>query len=63
MLREYMGKVNMENILMEMAVIYSKELKQKDKTKEVLSLLLKHYPRSQYSNVAQRLLKEMSKNE
>jgi len=63
MLGEYMGKVNMENILMEMAVIYSRELKQKDKTKEVLSLLLKHYPRSRYADTAQGLLKEMSKNE
>jgi len=65
MLSEYMGKtkLNMDGVLMQMAVIYSKELKQKDKTKEALSLLLKHYPRSRYRNVAAMLLKEMSKNE
>jgi hypothetical protein len=53
----------MDTVLLEMAVIYSKELKQKDKTKEMLTLLLKHYPRSKYRNVAEKLLKEMSKNE
>lgn len=65
MLGEYMGKtkLNMDTVLLEMAAIYSKELKQKDKTKEMLTLLLKHYPRSKYRNVAEKLLKEMSKNE
>ncbi len=61
MLDEHMGKtkLNMDTVLLEMAFIYSKELKQKDKAKEMLSLLLKHYPRSRYRNVTERLLKGM----
>lgn len=63
MLSEYSGKLNMDIILMEMAIIYSKELKQKDKTKEVLTQLLKQYPKSRYVKAAQKILKELSKNE
>jgi TolA-binding protein len=63
MLSEYTGKVNMDTILMEMALIYSRELKRKDKTKEVLAQLLKQYPKSRFAKAAQKILKEMSKNE
>jgi len=65
MLDEHMGKTRlaMDTVLMEMTLIYNRELKQKDKAKETLSLLLKNYPASRYAKVAQRLLKEMSKNE
>jgi tetratricopeptide (TPR) repeat protein len=59
MLKEYMGKVNMDTVLMDMAGIYSKELKQKDKAKEKLSLLIKHYPRSRFRKIAETLLKKL----
>lgn len=56
MVKEYTGKVNLDTILMEMAAIYSKELKQPGKAKEMLALLIKQYPQSRFRKLAESLL-------
>jgi len=61
MLVDYKGKVQLDNILMNIAAVYYRELKDKTKTKETLERLLKEYPHSKYIKAATALLKELSK--
>lgn len=71
MLAEFMDKIivtpagkirlSMDGVLIDMAFIYARELKQKDKAKEMLALLVKNYPRSIFRKSAERFLKELDK--
>lgn len=60
-IEKYKGKVNLDGVLMEMALIYSRELKDKAKTKETLERLIKEYPHSRLIKTAQSALKELDK--
>ena len=60
-LETYKGKVSMDGVLMEMALIYSRELKDKVKAKEVLERLIREYPKSRLIKAATTLLKELEK--
>ncbi len=62
-IERYKDKVNMDGILMDIALIYSRELKSKLKAKETLERLIKEYPRSNLIKTATALLKELEKNE
>jgi len=57
----YKDKVKMDGILLDIAIIYNRELKDKVKTKETLEKLIKEYPKSQFVKTAQALLKELEK--
>ena len=57
-IEKYKGKINADGILMNIAVIYSKELKDKTKAKEVLERLVKEYPKSKLAKIAAALLKK-----
>jgi TolA-binding protein len=59
---EYKGKVDISDILLESALIYYRELKNKARAQEILKGLLKDYPKSRFAKVAATLLKEMEKN-
>lgn len=58
---DYKGKVDLQEPLMTSALIYTKELKDKTKAKEMLGILIKDYPRSNFLKVAKELLKELNK--
>lgn len=58
---KYRGKVSLEDILMEVALIYKREFKNQSKAKEVLEILLKDYPKSKFTKAATALLKEIEK--
>ena len=57
-IEKYKGKINADGILMNIAIIYSKELKDKTKAKEVLERLVKEYPKSKLAKTAAALLKK-----
>ena len=57
----YKGRVNLDGVMMDMAMIYNKELKDKVKAKEILERLIKEYPRGRLINLAKALLKELEK--
>ena len=59
----YKDKVNADGVLLNMALIYERELKDKVKAKEALERLSKEYPRSALIKTATALLKELEKNE
>jgi len=61
LIERYKGKVKTDGILMEIALIYQKELKDTPKAKEALETLLKEYPKSKLVKAAKSLLKEWSK--
>ncbi|MDD5729699.1 MAG: tetratricopeptide repeat protein [Candidatus Omnitrophica bacterium] len=63
MLEKYRGKVDMSDVLMDMALIYARELKDQLKSKETLGILLKDYPKSRFTAIAAALLKESGKND
>lgn len=64
MIEKFKGKkANLDGILLNMALIYRNELKDKDKAKETLNKLIKDYPKSSLIKTALALLKEMDKNE
>lgn len=57
----YKNKVKMDGVLMNMALIYNRELKDKAKYKETLERLIKDYPDSKLIKRATGLLKELNK--
>ncbi|MDD5166819.1 MAG: tetratricopeptide repeat protein [Candidatus Omnitrophica bacterium] len=57
----YKSKVNVDAIMMNMALIYKRELKNNTKAKEALEGLLKEYPKSKLAKSATALLEEMEK--
>jgi len=59
--RNYKGKVKMDGILMNMALIYNNELKDKVKSQETLEKLIKEYPESRLVKTATAMLKEWEK--
>jgi TolA-binding protein len=62
-IEKYKGKVNADALLMNIAMIYSREVKDTTKAKETLERLLKEYPKSKLAKTATALLEEMAKNE
>lgn len=57
----YKKRVNVDGIMMNMALIYSRQLKDNIKAREVLERLLKEYPKSKLAKTATALLKELEK--
>ena len=62
-IEKYKGKVNLDGTLIDIALIYKNELKDKMKAKEALEKLLKDYPQSKLIKTATAILKELAKNE
>ncbi len=60
-IEKHKGKIAVDGILMNMALIYSRELKDRVKAKEMLERLIKEYPQSRLIKVAQALIKELDK--
>lgn len=60
-IEKYKDKVNLDRVFIEIAVIYSRELKDKAKAKEALERMIKEYPKSRLIKTAQALLKELEK--
>lgn len=57
----YKDKFRIDGILLNLALIYNQELKDKTKTKETLERLIRDYPKSQLVKTAQAMLKELEK--
>ena len=57
---EYRDKAPMENLLLNMALIYHRELKDEAKAKEMLEKLAREHPDSNFAKQAESLLKEWS---
>jgi TolA-binding protein len=57
--RTYKGKVNMDGLLVNIALIYSRKLNDNQKAKQMLNELIKDYPRSNLIPAAKKLLKEL----
>ncbi len=57
-LGKFKGKAKMDSLLLDMALIYKKELKDEVKTKEAVERLIKEYPDSKFINSAKTLLKK-----
>ncbi len=57
-LEKFKGKVKMDSLLLDMALIYKKELKDEVKAKEAVERLIKEYPDSKFVNSAKTLLKK-----
>ena len=62
-IEKYKGKVSLDGTLLDIALIYKNELKDKIKAKEALEQLLKDYPKSKLIKTATAILKELAKNE
>jgi TolA-binding protein len=62
-IEKYKDKVTQDGTLMDIALIYRNELKDKMKAKEALEKLLKDYPQSKLIKTATAILKELAKNE
>lgn len=58
---KYKGKVDVSGTLIDMALVYNRELKDKVKAKETLERLIKDFPKSKLVKTAQALLKELEK--
>jgi TolA-binding protein len=58
MVEKFSGKINMDSVLMDIALIYKKELRDSAKSKEVLERLIKEYPKSRFANLAKALLEK-----
>ncbi len=58
---DYKGKVDLQEALMTSALVYTKELKDKVKAKQMLEALIKDYPRGKLLKPAKELLKELDK--
>ena len=58
-LENYKGKVNMDGVLINMAMIYSRELKDNSKAKEALQKLINDYPKSKLVEPAKKLIKKL----
>lgn len=64
MLEKYKDKkVKMDGTLLNIALIYAKELKDMPKAKETLETLVKDYPESKLIKIANKFLEEIDKNE
>ncbi|MFH0828250.1 MAG: tetratricopeptide repeat protein [Candidatus Omnitrophota bacterium] len=57
-LGKFKGKAKMDSLLLDMALIYKKELKDEVKAKEAVERLIKEYPDSKFVNSAKALLKK-----
>lgn len=57
-LEKFKGKAKMDSLLLDMALIYKKELKDEVKAKEAVERLIKEYPDSKFINSAKTLLKK-----
>lgn len=57
-LEKFKGKVKMDSLLLDMALIYKKELKDEVKAKEAVERLIKEYPDSKFVNSTKALLKK-----
>jgi len=57
----YKDKIDAGAVLIDIALIYNRDLKDKVKAKETLERLLKEYPRSKLTKTAMALLKELEK--
>jgi len=60
-MKRYKDKVDLSGALMNKALIYKNELKDKEKEKQALRQLIKDYPKSRLLNLANSLLKELEK--
>lgn len=60
---KHKDRFNVDRMLLEMSLIYIRELKNMAKAKEALERLIKDYPKSNLVNIATGLLKELEKNE
>jgi TolA-binding protein len=60
MLRKYKGKARLDEILIDLAMVYDQKLHDKVKTKETLEKLLQDYPTSQFRPLVQSMLKKTS---
>lgn len=58
----YKNKINMDTVMLDMALIYQRELKDNVKAKETLERLIKDYPKSRLVKLANDLLKKAGKN-
>lgn len=58
-IERYKDKIKMDEILLNLAFIYNKELKDKVKAREALEKLIKDYPKSKLVTTANALLKEL----
>jgi TolA-binding protein len=56
---KYKGKIKMDAIFLNMALIYNKELKDNKSAKEILNKLIQDYPDSRIIPAAKKLLKEI----
>lgn len=59
-LAEYKGRVKLDGILLDLAVVYERELKDKVKAKEILEELIRDYPDSRILPLAKSLLNKDS---
>lgn len=57
----YKGKIGTDGTLLEIALIYKRELKDEKKAKDTLEQFIKEYPQSKLLNFAKSLLKEVKK--
>jgi TolA-binding protein len=60
-IEKYKDKIRMDGLMMDMALIYHRELKDKIKARETLEKLLAEYPDSQLVKTATAFLKELDK--
>lgn len=58
---KYKNKASTDGLLMNIAIIYQKEMKDNTKAKDTLNRLIKEYPKSRLIKVATALLKQMEK--
>ena len=59
-LAEYKGRVQLDGILLNLAMVYDREFKDKVKAKETLEKLIRDYPNSRILPLAKSLLKKDS---
>ncbi len=55
----YKSKINLDAVMLDMALIYQRELKDNVKAKETLEKLIKDYPKSRLVKIANELLKKV----
>lgn len=59
MVETYKNKMNMDGVLMNIAMLYKNQLKDKIKTKETLEKLIQVYPKSKFSSTAKSILQNL----
>jgi TolA-binding protein len=60
-IREYKGKVRVDNFMLKLASIYKKNLKDEARSKEILNQIIKEYPEGKVAKISKAVLKEMDK--